>query len=51
MGVNIVKVSPGNPNSFYYGVEIDGHLSILALISVQACINVIDTHIRRNKAA
>ena len=48
-GIDIVKVNHRNSESMYYGVIINGELSITALHSVQACKNVIDTYIRNHK--
>lgn len=45
-GIGIADVNYDNKPSQYYSVVVNNQLSILALISVQACKNVIDTHLK-----
>jgi len=47
-GIEIVNVN-FNWASKYYGIIIDGQLSVLALATVQGCKNVIDTYLRKIK--
>lgn len=48
-GVDIMLVNYYTSISIYYSVSICGELSSIALASVQACKNVIDTYIRSQK--
>jgi len=50
-GCGIANVNKRSQFSFYYGVVVDGQLSCIALFSVQACKNVIDTYLKYNGQA
>lgn len=48
-GIEIAHVNYNNGYSQYYGVIINRELSNTALLSIKACKNVIDTHLRNQK--
>lgn len=48
-GAYIMLINFYNPSTMYYGVAINSELSNIALASVQACKNVIDTYQRNLK--
>ena len=46
-GCKILLISSGQ-SSVHYGIQVGDDLSTIALISVQACKNVIDAHVRNS---
>lgn len=50
-GCGIANVNKHSQLSFYYGVVINGQLSCIALFSVKAAKNVIDTYLKYNGQA